>query len=453
MPWTVKDVDSKKKGLTPAQKKKWVSIANRVLKDCQKKGGKDCEGKAIRIANSKFARDDMKTMKLPNGALRLVDVGCHAEFLMAKDDDSSKLSMKVYSGGVIEGHWWWGRLAIDLTGVKFDKAKYPILEQHQTSLKIGFSGKPVINGGITLNPDNVVFVETEASEEFQRLSKKGFPYQASLFAIPSVIEKVEEDGKVEVNGFTFKGPGHVWRKCLYKESSICVFGWDTKTASSVFSKEETEINVKMVGLENDQSLAESINLSTGGGEEKMDLKELQDKHPEIVKSIQDEVETRLSTKFADEKKKLEDKFADEKKKITDEFEGKLEKKGDRILSLEKKDDLRTERERTALEDKIWSAKLAKSAVPEHLFVKARRHVSISKFVKDDVVDEQAFSDAVDAEIKDWEDRGAKSTAVLGVGSVNREDVTSLSDDDQKEVKDETEDLLKLAGQPPKESTT
>jgi len=442
MPWTVKDVDSKKKGLTPAQKKKWVSTANGVLKDCQKKGGKDCEGKAIRIANSKFERNDMKTLTLPKGALRLVDVGCHAEFLMGEKEDTPKLKMKVYSGGVIEGHWYWDRLAIDLKGVKFDRTKYPILEQHMTSRKIGYSGKPTIDGAITLNPDNVVFVDTEASQEFQKVAEQGFPFQASLYAVPSVIERVEEGEKVQVNGFIFKGPGHVWRKCLYQESSVCVFGWDKQTESSVFSKEETEINAEMIALDNEQSLAESKNLPEKGGEEKMDIKKLTEEHPDLVKEIQKEVEDRLKAKFAKEKKVL-----------TEDFESKLEEKGDRILTLEKKDDLRTEKERIAFEDKIWTEKLVKSDVGEHLFDKIKRHVSISKYVKDDIVDEEAFGKAVDDEIKDWESRGAKST-VLGTGSVNKEDAESgLSEDEAKGVKKETDDLLALAGQPQKESTT
>jgi uncharacterized protein YdaT len=59
MPWTVADVDSKKKGLTPAQKTKWVAIANGILADCKKKGGKDCEASAIKIANSKFSFVDL----------------------------------------------------------------------------------------------------------------------------------------------------------------------------------------------------------------------------------------------------------------------------------------------------------------------------------------------------------------------------------------------------------
>lgn len=55
MPWTVKDVDNFKKGLTSDEKKKWVSIANGALKNCLEKGGEqsDCEAKAIKIANSR----------------------------------------------------------------------------------------------------------------------------------------------------------------------------------------------------------------------------------------------------------------------------------------------------------------------------------------------------------------------------------------------------------------
>ena len=185
----------------------------------------------------------------------------------------------------------------------------------------------------------------------------------------------------------------------------------------------------------------------------MDLNELNEKHSDLVKKIQKEVEDRLEAKFAKEKKVLEDKFIKEKKDIEKEFADKLEEKGDRILTLEKKDDLRTERERTSYEDTIWSQKLAKSDIPERLFEKVRKHVSISKYVKDDVVDQEAFAKAVDDEIKDWEDKGAKST-VLGVGSINRESTEGdgLSADQMAADKKETDGLLTLAGQPPKENT-
>ncbi len=54
MPWTKKDVDRFKKGLTDKQKEKWVAVANENLDQCLKSGGskESCEAQAIKIANS-----------------------------------------------------------------------------------------------------------------------------------------------------------------------------------------------------------------------------------------------------------------------------------------------------------------------------------------------------------------------------------------------------------------
>lgn len=53
MPWEVADVDKHIGGLTDAQKKRWVSIANSVLKECVAEGATDCDAKAIKIASAK----------------------------------------------------------------------------------------------------------------------------------------------------------------------------------------------------------------------------------------------------------------------------------------------------------------------------------------------------------------------------------------------------------------
>ena len=53
MPWTVADVDKHKKGLSESEKKKWVSIANGILDECQEMKQENCEQRAIKIANSK----------------------------------------------------------------------------------------------------------------------------------------------------------------------------------------------------------------------------------------------------------------------------------------------------------------------------------------------------------------------------------------------------------------
>jgi hypothetical protein len=355
--------------------------------------------------------------------------------------------MTVYSGGFVEGHWYWGKLAVDLQGVKFDRSKYPILETHMTSRKIGFSGKPVINGGISLDSDNVVLLDNEVANEFIDNSRAGFPYQASLYAIPMRLERVEEGAVAEVNGLKMKGPGVIWRECLYQESSICVFGWDKKTEASVFSKEETEIKVESTSISAPPKIeteGNDKNKQMKGGDN-MKLDELKTKFPELVEQI----ETALSGE-------LEEKFSKERADLKAENDRKLEEKEDRILSLEKKDTLRDEREMKTKADKIWIAKLTESEVAEHLWDKIQRHVLHGKFVKEGVLDEAAFSEAIKTEIEDWEKRGA-TQKVMGSGSLDSSDLSaddlSVSKKEQEEIDKETDDLLRLAGQKKKEETT
>ncbi|RLI47557.1 hypothetical protein DRO61_07775, partial [Candidatus Bathyarchaeota archaeon] len=83
----------------------------------------------------------MKKEKIPNGALRLVqlEAGCHA-FAEGDEGEVKKLQMTVYSGGINKGHWYWGDLAVDLEGLKFSKDKYPVLEEHNREKRIGFTG-------------------------------------------------------------------------------------------------------------------------------------------------------------------------------------------------------------------------------------------------------------------------------------------------------------------------
>jgi len=55
MPWSVGDVDQFKKGLTDAEKKTWVKVANDRLAACLKEGRTDCEASAIKQANGVVA--------------------------------------------------------------------------------------------------------------------------------------------------------------------------------------------------------------------------------------------------------------------------------------------------------------------------------------------------------------------------------------------------------------
>jgi hypothetical protein len=63
MPWTTGDVDRFKSGLTQAQKRRWVSIANGVLRQCQQSNETGCEARAMRTANSRVGTTNNNNME------------------------------------------------------------------------------------------------------------------------------------------------------------------------------------------------------------------------------------------------------------------------------------------------------------------------------------------------------------------------------------------------------
>jgi len=132
----------------------------------------------------------------------------------------------------------------------FQSKKTPILENHDTSKKIAFASGIMVDKeyGVKVDPDKTTFVDTEVSREFQKLSKEGFPYQASISVNPSEIQRLNKGETAEVNGFTMKGPdATIFRKASVNEGSVCVFGWDSQTQSSAFSKEEVDVDIDIIG--------------------------------------------------------------------------------------------------------------------------------------------------------------------------------------------------------------
>lgn len=385
-----------------------------------------------------------ETKKMPQAAMYFMDHECFAS-VSAGDGENDQLLIVTYSGGIIKGHWYWGDLVIDLEGMSFPKKKYPVLENHDTSKKIAFAKKPQIDSGALVINDGE-FVDTPESHEFRKLSKEGFPYESSLRARPTIIESVVDGEKVKVNGMTVKGPATIWRKSIFKEASICVFGWDSNTKAVAFADDEVEVTVDMIV---------DKNRPTGEEVTSMKLDEFKEKHSEAFATLVDEITTEVKEAFAKEKTDLEATFAQEKKDLTETFaeektayeaahKGDLDGRDARIqkleegnLKLEKSDTLRTERERKAGADKIWTDALAESDIPEHVHAKAKNQVRYTSFMKDGSFDTVAFSAAVKAEIESWEKDGITET-VLGSGFSGKDvDNTSeqLTDKEDEKLAD------------------
>lgn len=180
-----------------------------------------------------------KVLKIPNNACCL-DMPDTDLFVFAEGVEGSEKPSKVritcYSGKVIPDHRWWGNLIIDLSGMSFPKTSTPILWEHDTDRIVGMSGTPTVTEDYQLVIEEGTILDTEDGKKVTDLSKKQFPFQASIQARPTEIEKITEKQMTEVNGQKMKGPLTVWRKSTYKETSVCVFGYDSNTDSTVFAE-------------------------------------------------------------------------------------------------------------------------------------------------------------------------------------------------------------------------
>ena len=417
MPWTVADVDSKKKGLSPEQKKKWVKIANATYKDCMSKGGSDktCAPKAIRIANSKFSEGDMKTeiVKLKKKALCFTDHDAVIKLSDKKEGSIRSLMMVAYSGKVIKDHWYWGDLAIDTSGMKMSKPEIPILEDHRTDRKIGF-GTFVVDENFQIISKKTSFVETPYAEEFIKLSDQGFPYEASIYARPTKIQRLSENEEVEVNGYKMKGPGTVWRKSVLRECSIVTFGADANTKSAAMAEDEdVELEVESQKFKEQE-------------EDSMDVEKLKAEHPEVYAQVIALGKAEAEASFAEEKKSMTAKITEltaEKTQLTADNKTVSE----RVTALEKEATIRKEQGIKASAEAVFSEAMQKANIPERLRPKIRKQLDHEAFIKDDQLDVSAFSAAIETELKDWVIEGEGTQSILGMSSTKKEEEEVDSD--------------------------
>jgi signal peptide peptidase SppA len=161
----------------------------------------------------------------------------------------------------------------------------------------------------------------------------------------------------------------------------------------------------------------------------MDLAQLKKDHPDVYNAVRQEVSAELNQEITNLK---QDNAAKEA----------------RMLQLEKNDAIRTRREQENRANQIFDKALASSEIPEDMYDIVKKMVSSSKFVKDGVLDESAYLEAVNTEIKDFESRGIKKSSVSGTGFTSRKvDAEATKINEQSKSDDaEADKLLKFAGQ-------
>jgi hypothetical protein len=157
-----------------------------------------------------------------------------------KKSAKTRFRMLANSGGIIEGHPFWGNFSIDLSGLKIGKQKKPALRDHDPQRIVGHTY------AIEVTPDGLVaegtFSNTPDGREVQEMLADGFPWQASVYVPPKSIERLAEGESAEVNGYTLHGPGHVFRESSLREVTFTTLGADEDTDAAQLSDSHITIN-------------------------------------------------------------------------------------------------------------------------------------------------------------------------------------------------------------------
>lgn len=187
---------------------------------------------------------EREEITLPKAAMHLSPDDT-AAFEIVVDDDPKRTRFKMLanSGGIIEGHAYWGNFSIDLEGLHIGKQKKPALRDHDPQRIVGHTHSiEVTEAGLVAEG---TFSDTADGREVRDMLADGFPWQASVYVPPQSIERLAEGESAEVNGRTIEGPGHVFRKASLREVTFTSLGADENTDAAQLSDNHITITAAM----------------------------------------------------------------------------------------------------------------------------------------------------------------------------------------------------------------
>lgn len=130
-------------------------------------------------------------------------------------------------------HAFWGRVVHDMSGMRPAGDRIQLDWCHDCETNLGFLDKFEADQvkGLTVSGQVVPFDEDDKASEVLHKGRAGVPYQASIdWSGPGcLIEEVGAGVSVEVNGYTFEGPGVVVRQWPLTSVALCPYGYDADT--------------------------------------------------------------------------------------------------------------------------------------------------------------------------------------------------------------------------------
>jgi hypothetical protein len=115
----------------------------------------------------------MKTEKrnIPNGATSFCAIGKGVKFAKTNEDSAEldRFTFNPYSGQQFS-HWFWGKLAFDVSGMKMRKDVIPALKDHDSDKLVGEIDAMSVYGAVVEFAGD--FLDTEDAKKVKSVKKK-----------------------------------------------------------------------------------------------------------------------------------------------------------------------------------------------------------------------------------------------------------------------------------------
>ena len=188
-----------------------------------------------------------ESKKVPAAALQFTVGAC--EFGdNGENAKTAPIKMKARSGEPIV-HWYWGKVAHDMKGMKLAKERLPIDYAHLSDEVLGYLNKFDVQGGDLMCSGALIpFKEGDRASEVIFKAKNGVPYEASInFGGGGKlrIQNVGENEVTEVNGKKFEGPGIIIREWTLRGVAVCPYGADHRTSSTFTQDADNLVDVEI----------------------------------------------------------------------------------------------------------------------------------------------------------------------------------------------------------------
>lgn len=144
---------------------------------------------------------------------------------------SGDISGVAYSGAVIPEHGFFSNLIVDLSSLRIERERLPLLRDHNPAQVAGYVNATIENNQVLIS--GKLSQKSQWGKEITDLASDGIDWQLSLGIYEGMIEEVVN---AEVNGIKLE-KATVLRNGLLRENSVVAIGADSGTESQILSQQ------------------------------------------------------------------------------------------------------------------------------------------------------------------------------------------------------------------------